>query len=72
MERRINSRKAHHRRGENPKSQLPRRLTIITTICYCNDATHLNSLELYREATNLKLQIKINHLMYMNDIKLSA
>ena len=59
----ISSKRTNLNIGENPT-----RLTLPTAFCYSNDTTHL-----HRKCTEgykfKKPQQKINHLMYMEDIK---
>ena len=66
LERRTINRRTNYKRSKNPKNHLPKSFTLTTTICYRNDATQLRRLQM------TKLQEKINHHMYMDDIKIST
>ena len=59
---------------KNTKRHLPRRLLITTTICYRNNASQPYTQENLMMDINLQehKKKKINHLMYMDDIKIFA
>ena len=53
--------------SENPKRYIPGRCTITVIICNGDDATQTHTQEMHKIN---KSQEKINHLMYMESIKL--
>ena len=67
----ISSRKSNPSRGQNPKRYLLRRLTLATDIHYSNDATQYNILRKCTGADKFTRSLeKINHHLYMGDIKI--
>ena len=58
--------------GENPERNFPERCAITITICNSNDVTESRTGKCTGGCKLYKSQEKINHLMYMDDIKLFA
>ena len=58
--------------GENSERHLSRRCTLVISICNGNDATQFHNLKCTVGYKFTKSQKRINHLIYIDDIKLFA
>ena len=68
----IDNRRENIHRGENPGGYLPRKCIYTITICNSNDDTQSLREKCIGSDKFTKSKEKINHLMYMDDIKLFA
>ena len=66
----IDSKKKKFSWGKNPERHLPERCAFTITICNCKNATKPHTKKCPWGYKSIKLQENINHLMFMDDIKL--